>query len=83
MRSILVSVLALIMAASAVPLEDRANPCGIEGPCPTLGEMKCCGSGFITCDYSGWVYRPCGQGTTCHELPPPGPLICGWPVGKP
>ena len=40
-----------------------------------LGQMECEGTGFITCDYSGWVYRACGPGTKCH---PGNPLFCGW-----
>jgi len=89
MRSFLVAVLALVAVVSAAPvaepeLEARGgNPCGIVGACPTVGAMQCCGSGFITCDYSGWVYRNCGPGTTCYQLPAPGPLFCGWPAGQP
>lgn len=84
MRSILFGMLALVASVSALPapepeLEARGNPCGLVGACPTLGEMKCCGTGFVTCDYSGWVYRECGPGTVCHQLPAPGPLFCGYP----
>jgi len=85
MRSIFVGILALIASVSALPnpeLEARgggSNPCGLVGDCATVGDMQCCGSGFVTCDYSGWVYRDCGPGTTCHQLPAPGPLFCGYP----
>lgn len=88
MRSFLVSLFALVAVVAAVPApggydHHPVNPCGITGACPTVGEMQCCGSGFITCDYSGWVYRDCGPGTTCYQLPAPGPLFCGWPAGQP
>jgi hypothetical protein len=83
MRSTIIGLLALVASVSALPnpeLEARGGkPCGLVGACPTLGEMKCCGTGFVTCDYSGWVYRDCGPGTTCHQLPAPGPLFCGYP----
>jgi hypothetical protein len=85
MRSILLGLIALVATVSANPVAGKStpppppsNPCGITGACPTVGEMKCCGSGFITCDDSGWVYRACGPGTACLQLPSPGPLYCGY-----
>jgi len=88
MRSFLVALLALVAVATAAPAADPdhtkpGNPCGLVGACPKVGLMKCCGSGFVTCDYSGWVFRECGPGTTCYQLPAPGPLFCGWPAGQP
>jgi hypothetical protein len=28
------------------------------------------------------VYRDCGPGTECYQLPAAGPLFCGWPAGQ-
>jgi hypothetical protein len=87
MRSIFLALIALVAAVSAAPApggnEPPPCPCGITGPCPTIGAMQCCDTGFVTCDYSGWVYRDCGPGTTCYQLPAPGPLFCGYPAGQP
>jgi hypothetical protein len=59
---------------------EATCPTGSNPPMPpctlaNLGEMQCQGTGFITCDYSGWVYRDCGPGTKCH---PGNPLFCGY-----
>ena len=85
MKSFLISLLALAVAVTAAPAPqyDGGDQCGCVGTCDTIGEMQCCGTGFVTCDYSGWVYRDCGPGTTCYQLPAPGPLFCGWPAGQP
>ena len=46
-------------------------------PCQTIGEMKCCGTGFITCDHGGYVFRDCGPGTVCKGSSIG--LYCGYP----
>src|SRR5579859_1830279 len=56
-------------AKDSTPLPPTCNPA------INLAEMQCQGTGFITCDYSGWVYRDCGPGTVCH---PGNPLFCGF-----
>jgi len=74
MRSFLITAVTLIAGAVALP--------GYSGSCPTLGEMQCRGTGFVTCDNSGWVYRPCGPGMTCYKIPETGGVYCGYPAGK-
>jgi hypothetical protein len=89
MKSFLISLLALALAVSAAPAPHEIRDGGYDQcdcigyTCDTIGEMQCCGTGFVTCDYSGWVYRDCGPGTTCYQLPAPGPLFCGYPAGEP
>jgi hypothetical protein len=89
MKSFLISLLALALAVSAAPAPHDKHDGGdsqcacIGTTCDTIGDMQCCGTGFVTCDYSGWVYRDCGPGTTCYQLPAPGPLYCGYPAGEP
>lgn len=46
-------------------------------PCQTVGEMRCCGTGFVTCDHSGYVFRDCGPGTVCRSSS--SDLYCGYP----
>ena len=84
MKSVIIIIVGLVATASALPGKTGGgNPCGLVGACPTVGAMQCCGTGFVTCDFSGWVFRQCGPGTTCYQLPAPGPLFCGYPVGQP
>jgi len=71
MRTIFVALTTLIAAVSAAPQ--------YEGSCPVVGAMECQGTGFITCDNSGWVYRDCGPGTTCYKLDNGG-VYCGYPA---
>ena len=33
--------------------------------CTKVGERKCCGTGFITCDFSGYMFRECAPETAC------------------
>ena len=80
---IVITIVAFVAAVSALPGGQGGNPCGLVGVCPTVGEMQCCGTGFVTCDYSEWVFRECGPGTTCYQLPASGPLFCGYLVGQP
>ena len=84
MKTLFAVLLTMAAVVIAIPQGSGGNcPCKLSGPCDTLGEMQCCGTGFVTCDYSGWVYRDCGPGTQCYQLPAPGPLFCGWPAGQP
>lgn len=68
----------------AVTLEVAAPPvslCSVphNATCANIGETKCCGTGFLTCDHARFVYRPCGPGTTCKEDNGSGGVYCGWP----
>ena len=73
MRSFLITIASLVAVAVALPSPQW------EGSCPVLGEMCCEGTGFLTCDNDGWVYRDCGPGTTCYVLPETGGVYCGYP----
>ena len=69
MKSFLVCVIALLIVISAAPAVSSTSsaPYPQAGKdCPNLGEMQCCGIGFITCDYSGWIYRDCAVDTVCY-----------------
>lgn len=76
MKAFLFGLLALVASASAHPGRDHAappsppaNPCGLVGPCPKVGEMECCGTGFVTCTNSGWVFLTVARGLpvfNCH-----------------
>jgi hypothetical protein len=44
------------------------------GACTTDGEMKCGGTGFLTCVHKKYVDRPCAPGTKCH--PNGASIIC-------
>jgi hypothetical protein len=76
MRFSVVTLAVLVATVSALPQSNGQN----EGPCPVIGAMECQGSGFITCDDSGWIYRDCGPGTTCYCIPETGGLFCGYPA---
>lgn len=58
---------------------SNSTTCNIptNAPCQTIGEMKCCGTGFVTCDHAGYVVRECGPGTVCKSSA--GDLYCGYP----
>lgn len=57
-------------ALAAAPQESGwDNDEGEGGECE-IGEMECHGDGFRQCSGDGeWIYRPCGDGTTCTWLP--------------
>jgi hypothetical protein len=61
------------------PTSGSNSTCNIanSSPCQTIGEIKCCGTGFVTCDYSGYVFRNCGPGTACKNNSPG--VYCGYP----
>ncbi|KAI9785908.1 MAG: hypothetical protein M1839_008174 [Geoglossum umbratile] len=52
-----------------LPAGGSNGACSIAAgsPCQTTGEMKCCGTGFITCDHGGYVFRDCGPGSACKS----------------
>ena len=58
-----------VAQASGGSGDAPGNNCTIaaDSPCPTIGEIKCCGSGFVTCDNVGYVFRNCGPGTLCKD----------------
>jgi hypothetical protein len=71
-------------ALYSVTLEVASPPtdlCTIphNSTCSSVGETRCCGTGFLTCDYNGFVYKPCGPGTTCKGDNGSGGVYCGWP----
>ena len=48
------------------------------GSCWNEGEMKCAGSGFITCNHGSYVYRQCGPGTACKSGPGYNAVFCDY-----
>jgi hypothetical protein len=45
--------------------------------CSLEGEMRCQGTGFVTCDHGVWVFRDCAPGTVCRPFN--GSILCDWP----
>jgi hypothetical protein len=80
MHSILVVLISLVAAVSALPQNTPQNG-EVVSTCDgttDLGFKSCDGTGFITCTHRGNIFRPCAPGTSCIVDPEDdNSIICG------